>query len=105
MGRHPWLALAAPVAALCAGIALTIHLLGLLFGYLVPTLPKATSSSPIWAYGGGIGFVDDTEWRGKSAILIDQKTGVEYLMVQGEDGQTDVTLLVNADGSPKVAEE
>ncbi len=105
MDRRSRITFAAEVAALCAGIALTIYLLSLLFGYLAPTLPTATSASPIWAYGGGIGFVDDTEWYGKSAILIDQKTGVEYLMVQGEDGDTDVTLLVNADGSPKVAEE
>lgn len=101
MDRHPRLALAAGIA----GIVLAACLFWLLYGILAPALPKATSSSPIWAYGGGIGFVDGTEWRGRSAILIDQKTGVEYLMVQGEDGQTDVTLLVNADGSPKVAEE
>lgn len=102
MDKHTRLGRAVGIAALFAAIALAAYLL---YCILLPTLPKATSSSPIWAYGGGIGFVDGTEWRGRSAILIDQKTGVEYLMVQGEDGQTDVTLLVNADGSPKVAEE
>ncbi len=102
MDKRTRLGHAVGIAALFAAIALATYLL---YCILLPTLPKATSSSPIWAYGGGIGFVDGTEWRGRSAILIDQKTGVEYLMVQGEDGQTDVTLLVNADGSPKVAEE
>lgn len=105
MGRRPLLALAAGIAALLAGIVLAVHLLRLLVGAAYPVFPEATSSSPIWAYGGGVGFVDGTEWPGRSAILIDQKTGVEYLMVQGADGDTDVTLLVNADGSPKVAEE
>lgn len=105
MDKHVWPRLAVGGAVLFAAIALAVYLLWQLYGILVPTLPKATSSSPIWAYGGGIGFVDDTEWHCRSAILIDQKTGVEYLMVQGEDGRTDVTVLLNADGSPKVAEE
>lgn len=66
--------------------------------------PDASSANPVWAYDNAVGFVDGTDWTGTSAVLVDQYTGVRYLMVQTSSGVS-VTPLLENDGTPsKVVE-
>ena len=66
--------------------------------------PDASSANPVWAYDNAVGFVDGTDWVGTSAVLVDQYTGVRYLMVETSAG-VGVTPLLETDGTPsKVVE-
>ncbi len=95
----PYVALLAIAAAMLAVIALT--------GCGAASAPDAGDASGASAAGG------ETAWAGKnpgnitSAVLVDQETGVEYLVVKygGQRGGVSVTPLLNADGTPRRMEE
>jgi hypothetical protein len=64
------------------------------------TVRKATSASAVWAYYGGVGWATDEGIACESALLVDQQTGVMYLMTKTSN-DVDVTVLLNADGTPR----
>lgn len=64
------------------------------------TVRKATSASAVWAYYGGVGWATDEGIACESAVLVDQQTGVMYLMTK-TDNDVDVTVLLDADGAPR----
>ena len=61
---------------------------------------KATSTTTVWAYYGGVGWATDESIACESAVLVDQQTGVMYLMTKTKN-DVDVTVLLNADGTPR----
>ena len=64
------------------------------------TVRKATSASAVWGYYGGVGWATDEGIACESAVLVDQQTGVMYLMTKTTNN-VDVTVLLNADGTPR----
>lgn len=89
--------------------ALLLIVLGLALGALILACVcereacaprKATSASAVWAYYGGVGWATDEAIACESAVLVDQETGVMYLMTKTTNG-VDVTVLLNADGTPR----
>ena len=64
------------------------------------TVRKATSTTTVWAYYGGVGWATDEGIACESAVLVDQQTGVMYLMTKTTN-DVDVTVLLNADGTPR----
>ena len=79
------------VAAICAVLAYTSER---------PTVHKATSTTTVWGYYGGVGWTTDEGIACESAVLVDQETGVMYLMTKTTNN-VDVTVLLNADGTPR----
>ena len=63
-----------------------------------PAVRKATSTTTVWGYYGGLGWATDEGIACESAVLVDQETGVMYLMTK-TDNDVDVTVLLNADGT------
>ena len=64
------------------------------------TVRKATSTTTVWAYYGGVGWATDEGIACESAVLVDQQTGVMYLMTKTTN-DVDVTVLLDADGTPR----
>ena len=64
------------------------------------TVRKATSTTTVWAYYGGVGWATDASIACESAVLVDQQTGVMYLMTKTTN-DVDVTVLLDADGTPR----
>ena len=65
-----------------------------------PAVRKATSTTTVWGYYGGLGWATDEGIACESAVLVDQETGVMYLMTKTAD-DVDVIVLLNADGTPR----
>ena len=65
-----------------------------------PAVRRATSTTTVWGYYGGLGWASDEGIACESAVLVDQETGVMYLMTRTTD-DVDVTVLLNADGTPR----
>ncbi len=63
-------------------------------------LRRAASTTTVWAYYGGVGWATDEGIACESAVLVDQETGVMYLMTSA-GGDVDVTVLLDADGTPR----
>ncbi len=63
-------------------------------------LRRAASTATVWAYYGGVGWATDEGIACESAVLVDQETGVMYLMTSA-GGDVDVTVLLDADGTPR----
>ena len=105
--RAAYVALLAMAAAMLAGIALagcsrTVDASD-------ASAASGASTARLWGYRG-----DAIAWMGEgvdgitSAVLVDQETGVEYLLVKYvgvEQGGVSVTPLLNADGTPYKAVE
>lgn len=84
----------------CAGLTVAAVYAVLAHTSEAPAVRKATSASAVWAYYGGVGWATDESIACESAVLVDQETGVMYLMTK-TDNDVDVTVLLNADGTPR----
>ena len=102
--RAAYVALLAIAAAMLAGIALAGCSRTAETGDA-----SSASTARLWGYRG-----DAIAWMGEdvdgitSAVLVDQETGVEYLLVKYvgvERGGVSVTPLLNADGTPRRMED
>lgn len=101
----PYVALLAIAVAMLAGILLT--------GCGQTAEASDASTARLWGYkGNAVGWVGDEVSGIESAVLVDQETGVEYLLVRyrelwlnGVTGGVSVTPLLNADGTPYKAVE
>lgn len=91
---------AVALSLVCAGLAVAAAYLA--WGYMnpEPAAREATSASAVWAYYGGLGWATDDSIACESAVLVDQQTGVMYLMTK-TNNDVDVTVLLNADGTPR----
>ncbi len=102
--RAAYVALLAIAAAMLAGIALA--------GCGAASASDASDASSastarLWAYQGhALEWVQGAELCLSSSVLVDQETGVEYLLVRDYGkGGVSVTPLLNADGTPYKAVE
>lgn len=102
--RAAYVALLAIAAAMLAGIALAgcSRTAG-------ASDASSASTARLWGYrGNAIAWMGEGVDGITSAVLVDQETGVEYLLVKyvGVDrGGVSVTPLLNADGTPCKAVE
>ncbi len=69
-----------------------------------------TANARMWGYqsGNALAWVSGDMWGTDAAVLVDQETGVEYLVVRyafGDWSGISVTPLLNADGTPFTATE
>lgn len=94
--RAAYVALLTIAAAMLAGIALTgcSRTAG-------ASDASSASTARLWAYQGhALEWVQGTEPWLSSSVLVDQETGVEYLLVRDyARGGVSVTPLLNADGT------
>lgn len=101
MGLVAWL-------ALIASFGLALALMGC---SQTKTEEQASEANArMWGYqsGNALAWVSGDMWGTDAAVLVDQETGVEYLVVRyslGDQGGISVTPLLNADGTPFTAEE
>ena len=97
----PYVALLAIAAAMLAGIALA--------GCgATATVGDPSDASSASTAGDTIAWVGKDPGGITSAVLVDQETGVEYLLVKYvgvERGGVSVTPLLNADGTPRRMED
>ena len=51
-------------------------------------------------------FIDESRIYGmnRGVAFVDKETGVEYIFIFGANGRGGVTVLLNPDGTPKIAE-
>lgn len=95
----PYVALLAIAVAMLAGILLT--------GCGRTAEAGDASTARLWAYqGNAVAWVQGAGMWAQTSVLVDQKTGVEYLLVHDYvRGGVSVTPLLNADGTPYKAVE
>ena len=97
----PYVALLAIAAAMLVGIALTGC-------EATATVGDPSDASSASTAGDAIAWVGKDPGGITSAVLVDQETGVEYLLVKYvgvERGGVSVTPLLNADGTPRRMED
>ncbi len=101
MGLVAWL-------ALIASFGLALALMGC--SQAGAEEQAGAANARMWGYqsGNALAWVGGSMQGTDAAVLVDQETGVEYLVVRyalGKQGGISVTPLLNADGTPFTAEE
>lgn len=102
----PYVALLAIAAAMLAGIALTGC--GAAKSAEASDAPGASTARLLGYAGNAIAWTGEDPGGITSAVLVDQYTGVEYLVIKYvgiERGGVSVTPLLDADGTPRRTEE